>query len=196
MGNYAAIKEVGETLINILWNNIKDDPEMDDIILSEDQLCLSSPVEIQSESSKRLAIFLYQITECPFMKNQEMSIETKNKLKYPALYLALHYLITPNTSNTEKDHILLGKVMQTFQDNAIIRGSSLPIGWTNNEELRLLLDPLSIDDLNKIWAVLEKPYKLSISYIVTPVGIISKREKDITRVLEKSDKYLAVRRKE
>ncbi len=190
MSDYTAILYVGETLTELLWDNIKDDTQVSSIIGSKTQITLSSPEEIKS--NERLSLFLYQVTENAYLENQEMQSVNSTKLKYPPLSLNLFYLVTPHTQNRENDHIILGKVMQIFYDNAILRGSVLHESLAG-EELRLILNPLSTDELNKIWNVVSKSktYKLSICYEVTPVRIESMREREVKRVIErKLEKYL------
>ena len=189
MSDYTAIADVGKTLKKLLWDNIKDDNTAKSIIESEDQITLSSPEEI--ESDKRLSLFLYQVTENDYLKNQEMQSVNSTKLKYPPLSVNLFYMVMPHTQNREKDHIIVGKVMQIFYDNAILRGSILQ-GSLAGDELKLILNTLSIDELNKIWNVMSKskPYKLSVCYEVTPVKIESMRERKVKRVIERElEKY-------
>ena len=189
MSDYTAIADVGKTLKKLLWDNIKDDNTAKSIIESEDQITLSSPEEI--ESDKRLSLFLYQVTENDYLKNQEMQSVNSTKLKYPPLSVNLFYMVMPHTQNREKDHIIVGKVMQIFYDNAILRGSILQ-GSLAGDELKLILNPLSMDELNKIWNVMSKskPYKLSVCYEVTPVKIESMRERKVKRVIERElEKY-------
>jgi len=191
MSDYTAIADVGETLKKLLWDNIKDDNTAKSIIESENQIALSSPEEI--ESNAKLSLFLHQVTENAYLNNQEMPIVNSTKLKYPPLSLNLFYLVTPHTQNRENDHIILGKVMQIFYDNSILRGSVLQGSLADDsEELRLILNPLSMDELNKIWNVMSKskPYKLSVCYEVTPVRIESMREREVKRVIERElEKY-------
>ena len=183
MSNYNAILYVGETLLRLLWGGIKVDPEASSIIQSEDQITLSSPEEI--ESGKKLSLFLYQIVENEYLKNQEVQTVNSAKLNQPPLVLSLFYLVTTHTQNAASDHLLLGKVMQIFHDNAILVGSVLHESLVG-EELRLILSPLSTDEVNKIWSVVarSKPYKLSVSYEVTPVRIKSMRVREVRRVTE------------
>ena len=191
MSDYTAIADVGETLKKLLWDNIKEDNTAKSIIESEDQITLSSPEE--TEPSKKLSLFLYQITENVYLKNQEMQIVNSTELKYPPLSLNLFYLVTPHTKKGENDHIILGKVMQIFYDNSILRGSVLQGSLADSrEELKLILNPLSTEESNKIWTVLSKskPYKLSVCYEVTPVKIESMRERKVKRVIERElEKY-------
>jgi hypothetical protein len=172
----------------LLWDNIKDDSHVSSIIESDDQITLSSP----DETAKKLSLFLYQVMENAYLKNEEMQSLNSKKLKYPPLTLSLFYLVTPHTQNMDSDHIILGKVMQIFHDNSILRGSVLPDSLVG-EELRLILNPLSMEELNKIWTVISKTktYKLSVCYEVTPVAIDSMREREVTRVTERElEKYM------
>jgi len=182
MSDYNAISDVGKTLIKLLWDNIKDDSHVSSIIESDDQITLSSP----DESAKKLSLFLYQVTENAYLKNEEMQSLNSTKLKYPPLTLSLFYLVTPHTQNMASVHIILGKVMQIFHDNSILKGSILQDSLVG-DELRLILNPLSMDEQNKIWTVISKTktYKLSVCYEVTPVAIESMREREVKRVTER-----------
>ena len=141
----------------------KNDAQVNSIISSENQISLSSPKAFETESV-RLSLFLYQITEFSSMRNQPTP-----QLEPSPLYLNLHYLVTPCTQNTESDHIVLGKIMQVFADNAILRGSTLK--GLNSTCYRLVLDSLSINDLNKLWSIFGTYYRLSLSYSIAPVAI-------------------------
>jgi len=192
MGNYGAVRDVGKALSSLIWNNIKDDNQITSIISSENQITLSSPEDMTPD--KKLSLFLYQITEDSYQKNQEMQVTSPEELKYPPIYLNLFYMVTPNTADYEKDQILIGKVIQIFNDDQILRGPILQ-GNLVGEELRLIFCPLSLDELNKIWSVMSKSnsYRLSAYYEVTPVKIESTRKKAIKRVLEiKTEKYLHI----
>jgi hypothetical protein len=196
MSDYTAISNVNKTLASLLWNSIKEDSQANSIVATEDQISLSSPKAIESEPTKNLSLFLYQITEFSTMRNQPTPLQESNKIRPPPLYLALHYLVTPYTQNTEKDHLLLGKVMQIFADNAILRGSILYGSLAENgADLKIVMDPLLIDDLNKLWAIFGTQYKLCVSYSVAPVIIELTREEEAARVIEQKAEYNFIKRK-
>jgi len=183
MVSYNAVRDVGKTLSSLFWNNIKNDNRISPIISSENQIVLTSPEEMTPD--EKLSLFLYQITEDSYQKNQEMQLNGPEKLEYPPMYLDLFYMITPNTADYEKDHILIGKIVQIFNDNRILRGPALQ-GDLVGEELRLTFCSLSLDELNKIWSIISKSnsYGLSVYYEVAPVKIGSSRKREIKRALE------------
>lgn len=64
--------------------------------------------------------------------------------------------------------------MQLFAETPILRGSNLQGSLLESgDELKIILDSLGADDLNKLCTMLQTPYKLCISYSVFPVRIES-----------------------
>jgi len=192
MSDYIVIADVGETLKKLLWENIETDSRIHpDIIDSEDDITLFSPEEMDTGDTKKLSLFLYQITENSYLKNQEMQSTNSAMLKYVPLALDLFYLITPKTNDRKKDHILLGKVMQIFYDNAIVKGSILQGSLKGTtEELRITLYSLPFEEMIRLWnSFSEKSFKLSVCYQVTPVKIDSTRKIEAKRVVEKEAGY-------
>ena len=171
VNHYTKIENVSKTLVNLLWNSIKDDPRVNAIITNEKQISLSSPKKFDSKTSTKISILLYNISKFPNMKNTPVNNPNEPS---SSMYLTLHYLITPHTRSPERDHILLGKIIQIFTDNLLLQGNIL-LGNRDNEdtELKVMMDPLSINDLNKLWMMLKTQYKLSLSYTVSPVKIES-----------------------
>jgi len=136
--------------------------------------------------NKKLSFFLYQVAENPHLRNNKMQVTDPVKLKHVPLTLDLFYLVTPNTDDSSKDHTLLGKVMQIFYDNAIVKGSILQGSLEGTtEELRVVQYSLPFDELIRLWqSFSERSFKLSVSYQVTPIRIDSTREVEAKRVIE------------
>jgi len=169
VSSYNNLNSVTKTLSTHIWNGIKDDPQTKAIIQSFRQINYLSPKEIQTESAQ-ISVFLYNVTELPGMRNQPQTTQNPHTL----LYLNLHYLITPLTQNAENDQIILGKIMQLFAETPILRGSNLQGSLLESgDELKIILDSPGAEDLNKLWTMLQTPYKFCISYSVFPVRIES-----------------------
>lgn len=120
---------------------------------------------------------------------------------HPALGLQLHYLLTPlgtqpdNTNFTQGDdaHTMLGLAMLTLQENPILNDVHLPAlpasGSLNAtegfdadlvlppyllnsfEQIKIMLSPIGIEEISKIWATINQPYRLSVAYEVSLVEI-------------------------
>lgn len=166
--SYSNLESVSKTLANKIWQGIKDDEQIKQIIHDPCQISLLAPKDAQSKLAQ-ISVFLYNVAELSSMRNQP----PQNKQEPPTLlYLNLRYLITPLTQNIENGQIVLGKIMQMFAQTPILRGSDFQGSLSESgEELKITLDTLAIDDLNKLWTMLGTPYKLCIGYSVFPVTI-------------------------
>lgn len=168
-------------MANKIWTGIKEDKHLRKIIRSEEQISFLAPNDAQK--SAQISIFLYSLTEYASMRNQPQQEEPKT-----LLYLNLRYLITPLTQNPLMDQVVLGKIMQLFAETPVLRGDDLQGNLKDSkEELRVILDAQSMDEVNKLWTALSTPYKLGVSYSVYPVQIKAeiKQESDVP-VLKKT----------
>jgi len=181
--SYTNLSSASKTLASRIWVGIKDDKQLSKIIRSPEQISFLSPQDAQTKSAQ-ISVFLYNVTELTSMRNQPQPQSPGDPRTL--LYLSLRYLITPLTKNVEDDQIILGKIMQLFAETPVLRGSSLQGSLKEaGDDLRIMLDELSVDDLNKLWAMLLAPYKFCVSYTVHPVRIESvKPEK--SRIITKS----------
>jgi hypothetical protein len=128
------------------------------------------------------------------MKNRQLEPQNDSLLKYPPLFLNLFYLITPLTKSAENNHRLLGKVMQIFHDKGIVKDSELKGVLENTDtELRLILNPISMEDITKLWSSFLRPYHLSVSYEVKVVEIDSERETGGERVRRKRIEFVQMK---
>lgn len=188
MADFTAVADVGETLITLLRDNMNiPNPTASVVLLS--------PAAVEDQNI-RLTLFLYSVMENPHLKNQEMRTLSPTQLAYPPLTLDLYYLLTAHASTQDTDgtlqeHEILGRAMRIFSDNGILSGTTLQGSLTGtDEDLRIVLNPMSLDDVNKIWTTFQEvPYRLSVSYLVTPVRIDSTRSISAQRVVSKEMNY-------
>ena len=194
MSDYSIINDINNTLIYLLWTNFESDSQINpDIISSSNQIILDSPADM--EQDQRLSLFLFRISENPFMKNQDMQKVNSTRLAYPPCTVDLNYMITPRTQNRTNDHIVLGKIIQIFHDHGTLKDEDLQGNLAGStEELRLVLSPLSIEDMTQLWNLFrERSYMLSLCYQVTPVKIDSTREIEARRIVERELGYYQMR---
>lgn len=179
-----AIADVGDTLVTLLRNGITN--------LDPDQIALMSPADAQGNSRIRLTLFLYSVVEFPAMKNEPALVTSPTAIRRPPLHLELYYLLTsyPGTGsaheNTLEAHRILGRAMQIYYDNGILAGSILQGNLPPDHELRLTLNPITVEDLTRIWSVFPNSgYHPSVSYLVSPATIDSRRFVGAPRVVDK-----------
>ncbi len=169
MSSYTSIDSASRTITNRIWNGIKEDRCLKNIIRSENQISRLSPREAASKQSEaQISVFLYNVSELASMRNQLQPPTQPPTL----LYLNLHYLITPLTLDPATDELVLGKIMQLFADKPVLRGSDLQgVLRENSEDLRVTLDMSTVKDSSELWTMLSTPYKLSVNYSVFPIRI-------------------------
>ncbi|HSB52636.1 MAG TPA: DUF4255 domain-containing protein [Dissulfurispiraceae bacterium] len=183
MSDFTVLGDVGETLKRLL----EDDPWTG--VMPKPEITFKSPKEIKDDggSANKVSLFLYQIIENPYLKNEEPIRVGDSQVQTPPLVLDLFYLVTPYSDDKTQEKYILGKVMQIFYDEAVLSGTVLQGSLAGtDDELRLVAHPLSLDDLTKLWSAFQDvAYRLSVGYLVTPVRIDSARLLGMQRVISK-----------
>lgn len=197
MSDYRIIFDITQTLAELLKEGMRN-YHFDNVSGENVTIDFSSPTdmeEVQNETSARLCIFIYQVLENPHLKNQEMEKINSNKLKQIPLTLDIFFLLIPYAKQKKVEYEILGRAMQIFYDNAILKGSVLKEGLVDvDDEFRLVLHSLSFDDMTKLWSAFsEKGFKLSVCYKITPVRIESTQEIERKRVLKKETRYYQIK---
>src|SRR6266850_1376139 len=177
------IKDVSKTLLDLLKTALPG--------VAIDLLSPKHP------GANRLTLFLYKVLENPDFKNAgspalTTSIDGKLIETRSPLTVDLYYLMTAHSgsSNLLEAHTALSRAMRVFYDNGVLQGSLLRSddpskGLTEDSILRLTLNPISMEDMTRIWSVFpDTPYEISVTYLVTPVPIESRRQEETAPVVD------------
>ncbi|HXB69540.1 MAG TPA: DUF4255 domain-containing protein [Candidatus Acidoferrales bacterium] len=160
----------------------------------------------------RVNLFLYRVTENAALKNQMIPGQGHpSEYGHPPLSLVLHYLVTAygatddhGVVNETRSQFLLGGAMRVFHDHPIITEQLVtiqaPAGQTilhqslrgEFEQVKLSLDPISLEDLSKVWTALTRPYRLSAAYSVSVVQIESRRLKTLAAPVQTRRIHIAI----
>lgn len=153
---------------------------------------LESPANLQgtSGSFQRINLYLYQVLEDPFRKKQLWDSLSSTSQHFPPLALDLHYLLTPYASDTLSAHQVLGDAMRIFHETAVLRGAQLPDSLRLSvESVSIILNPLKLEELTRIWNALQTAYRLSVAYEVKAVLLESQRTREVSRVIESRKEF-------
>lgn len=206
MGDYSVISIVDEVLQKLLQKNLA--ATFSGNFTSEASVTLISPKDLEATSTNTLSLFLYQVTENAYIKNQPVERIDGGRLRQPPLALNLYYLLTPYMGEDDNRirgwdiHTILGRAMQVLYDNAILQGPSLmdilkDIGrddyYEQIEQIKIVLHQLSLDDITKIWSCLDTPMRLSVCYEVRIIMIDSERSRESRRIIEKDAHYYQIK---
>jgi hypothetical protein len=186
MSSFLAIAGVTSTLRNLLRDRMEQ---------TVDVTMAPPDVTITGSTGRRLNVYLYQLTENGYLKNQEIPGQG-HPADYgrPPLSLDLHYLLTAyGASDSAADADLqaqqtIGDAMRVLHEFPIILDTLHEADNPGNplildpslvgefEKVKVTLQPTSLEDLSKIWTALpEANFRRSVAYQVSVVQIESRR---------------------
>lgn len=162
-----------------------------------------TPETIEPEAA-RINLFLFQVNESPYLKNRDLPGQGSS-MAYgkPPLSLELHFLLTAYGSQVNGEtaidettaHFLLGSAMRVLHDypaiTAQLQTVREPYGQqilheslrNADEQIKLCLHPITLEDLTKVWTALTLPYRLSVAYSVSVVQIESQASRRYPRLV-------------
>jgi hypothetical protein len=162
-------------------------------LLSGLQVTLESPATLPTGGEadfKKLNLFLYQVLENPHAKNQLWSSTSTAVQQYPSLALNLYYMLTPYARDTLSAHQVLSHAMGLLHDHSIVSGAQLAGTLSVTvEQLAIVLCPMTLEELTRIWNALQSPYRLSVCYEVRIALIESEIRGAVARVSTKIDVF-------
>ena len=182
MADYTALTEAANALVELLRDNLTPEP-----LGNRETINLCSPHESENN---QLTLYLYHMEEDPQnMAAGYYSVDSETERIRPAQY-TLHFLVTahskaPAQMREADQYRIMGAVIQILRDNPVIPHRYLSGSLaTENAQLHVSVDRMTMEQLLKIWNNTSKDYKLSNVVTVTGVAIDSKRARRVSRVTE------------
>lgn len=174
MSNALAIAAVTATLEAILGKAVTSDPDLNDTQMT----ALPLDKARGSITTNQLNLFLYQILPDAAWRNMNVPSQVKpGETGMPPLALTLHYLMTAyareNDTSEPFDHHLLGKAMSVLYDHALLGPDEIKLALPGSglerqaERVRITLQPLSVEEISKLWTGFATQYRLSVGYEVS-----------------------------
>jgi hypothetical protein len=191
VSNPVAIAATTLTLQAILQSGIVSDPS--DTDLTDTTVTILPPDKARGNTSaNQLNLFLYQILPNAALRNMNIPSQVMpGETGTPPLALTLYYLLTAfgkdNDTTLPYGHHLLGKAMSILYDHALLgpdesRAATSASFSTSDldkqvERVRITLQPLSLEEISKLWSGLVTQYRLSVGYEVSVMLIDSTQPK-------------------
>jgi hypothetical protein len=174
MSNASAIAAVTATLQAILGTAITADPDLNDTTVT----ALPLDKARGGLTSNQLNLFLYQVLPNAAWRNIDMPKSVRpGETGMSPLALDLHYLVTAfgreNDTSQPFDHHLLGKAMSVLYDHALLGPSEIQTAFPGSglesqpDRVRITLQPLSVEDISKLWMGFATQYRVSVGYDVS-----------------------------
>jgi hypothetical protein len=196
VADYQVIADAGAALSRVLWQEIQPVQTVRDLFNDDPQnISLESPRALQdaNNTAVRLSLYLYRIVEDPYVKNRPPLPDGGRVQRRAPLTLDLFYLVTPLVGLPREQQLVLGKVMQIFHDRAVLEGSDLSHAMAAaGEELRVVLNPVSLDEAAQVWQAIDMSYRLSVCYVVRVAIVDSTRSRAMQPVTAHTGEFAGV----
>lgn len=181
MSNALAIAAVTATLRNLLEAGINGDT-----VLGFVRTTASPPDKARGngDNDNQLNLFLYQTTLNAGWRNMDMPRQIKaGEVGQPPLPLNLHYMITAYARDNDDvlSHRILGRAMSVLHDHPLLGAGEIRAALADAdlhnqvERIRITPEPLSLEELSKLWTTFQTQYRISAVYEATVVLIESQR---------------------
>ena len=173
MGTFQAIAATGQAMLGLLSDAVPRDQ------FPNAQFELYQMSNFQQPMDEGVSLFLYRIAANTSRRNLPPTVGPDGRRFRPPLPIDLFYIVTAWAPTAERQQRLMGWTIRMFEDVPI-----LPTGLLNNygpepeifqpgETVEILLDVLTLQDLNNFWGVSKASLQLSVGYIARMLHIQS-----------------------
>lgn len=183
MSNAFAIAAVTATLRSLITRGLPDLPNANITTMPPDKARAAGAADVD-----QINIFLYQTMPNAAWRNMDLPRQVRpGETAQPPVALNLYYLITAFGKGNEDtlSHQWLGQTVSVLHDHALLGAQEIRDATEHDfpasdlhqqvERLRITPQPLSIDDISKLWTAFQAPYRISAAYEVAVVLIESTR---------------------
>jgi hypothetical protein len=180
MSSPAAIAAVTSTLYNLLDKGVGSDHTIGTCAVTTDPLDTARG----ARTDNQVNLFLYQLLANGAWRNMDMPRQVHpGETGQPPLALNLYYLITAFGAQDSlyMGHRILGQAMSVLHDHPLLGSKEIQDNaafsdlYLQVERVRITPQPLSLDDMTKLWTSFQTHYRLSAAYEVAVVLVESNR---------------------
>ncbi|HYH84998.1 MAG TPA: DUF4255 domain-containing protein [Pyrinomonadaceae bacterium] len=186
MSNSLAIAAVTTTLRKLIDDQIRREPAPQDTGVTT-----QPPDKVPDKPGNLVNLFLYQTSLNGAWRNADMPGQVRSgETGQTPLALNLHYVLTAYSKDDDKpepvSHQLLGRAMSILHDHPVLSAAdirdALPAAERDDfdlydqiERVRITPQPLTLDEMSKLWTIFQVKYRVSAAYQVAVVLIESRR---------------------
>lgn len=179
MSTALAISAVTSAVRNLLTAAVHADSELSDA----DVTTLPPSKAPKNDAKNEINLFLYQATPNAGWSNLEPPTARPGENGRPLLALDLHYLLTVHGKGFDEvlSHRLLGRAMRVLHDHPLLGPDEIEAALAGEEvgeqleRIRITPEPLTLDEMSKLWSSFQTEYRMSTAYQATVVLIDSDR---------------------
>ena len=175
MSTALAISAVTAAIRDLLTTGVHADSE-----LSDADITTRPPSKTpKAEGKNEVNLFLYSVTPNTGWSNLEPPTARPGENGRPLLALDLHYLLTVHGKGFDEvlSHRLLGRAMRVLHAHPVLDPDELTAALDGEEigdlyeRIRITPEPLTLDEMSKLWSSFQSEYRMSAAYEATVVLI-------------------------
>jgi len=198
---HTAIRATSLTLATYLADGFAADPELGPLFGGTMEVSLNTPEEMTEAHVEGLSVWLYRVMRDDQRLNAPPERTSSFQLQPTPLPLRLHYLITPIVQidnahpreSPRREQTILGKAMQLLYVRPVLQGADLRDTLTgSNAQIAARLEPLSTEELTRVWSALRRSYQLCVSYETSVTYLSSVQPDRITAVRVAQPQYSVI----
>ena len=179
MAKFTVISDVSLELRRQIYGALTSASDVNFNLGAEAQAIFIGPPDFDNMDSQAVAaLYLYHVVPSKHLRNQRPLPDPAEpgRFRLAPLPVELRYLLVPLVDD-ENGHKHLGRILQHFHDHrSFAQLSGEPLGDSfggGSNELRVSIDPLTIEQLTQLWGAFTSPYRLSVGLLVELVPIDS-----------------------
>lgn len=191
MAKYTIISDIGKAIISLLRDKLVPEP-----LDKQESIGICDP---KDRGNYIVGVHPYDIKEDTSGKALESKTLPDGSIQDPPAMIELYYVISVSSKAELETKALdeakiMGKIIQTFKDNAVIPSRYMPdnLGMPI-ENVPISMLPINMEEKVKVWTMFGESYKLSVFYVVGPVAIdsenIHKSKKKVETIYLGSQQY-------
>lgn len=173
MATFQAIAATGQAMLGLLADAVPK-PEF-----ANAQFELYQVGNLNNPMEEGISLYLYRLAVNGNRRNMPPVTGLDGRRYRPPIPLDLHFLLSAWARSPAKQQRLLGWAIRMFEDVPI-----LPTGLLNNygpepeifqpgETVEIILESLTLQDLNNLWSATKAMPPLSVGYVARMIGISS-----------------------
>jgi len=172
MANVFAFHSVGNSIATFLQNTYP--PTLAGRSLPQCTFAPISSGELAADTGPtdtRVMLYLYRVTVNEHSRQTRMP-SRPNATLVP-LGMDLHFLLFPWADTAEEELVTFAWAMRQLHQFPLLDASSLSpeAGWSADEVVQIVPAELEVEEIMRVWDAIEKPYRLSTSYVARVVRL-------------------------
>jgi hypothetical protein len=173
MASYRAIPGVLSAVKRLLENRISQDSDISGF--NPEVVILGNRELTDKPSKNQIGIYLHRVSVDPIGRNRYITGNDLSQRAQPELPVNLHVLLIAWTHLGANEGLLIGWAMQHIGSALTLDISHMAVSdesWLSQEQVQMIPEEMSTENLLRIWDALPQDYLLSVPYLIKTLRVL------------------------